>query len=99
MLGERESSTKRLEDAVEAFHLALEEYTRDRVPLDWAATQNNLGRALRTLGERTHDRAKLEEARKAVNAAFEVVMHAGQEHRRRYFEDRLREIDGQLAVP
>jgi hypothetical protein len=50
------------------------------------------------LGERTHDRAKLEEARKAVNAAFEVVMQAGQEHRRRYFEDRLREIDGQLAV-
>jgi hypothetical protein len=68
------------------------------VPLDWAMTQNNLGNALETLGVRTHDRAKLEEARKAVNAAFEVVMQAGQEHHRRYFEDRLREIDGQLAV-
>jgi hypothetical protein len=25
-------------------------------------------------------------------------MQAGQEHHRRYFEDRLRDIDGQLAV-
>jgi hypothetical protein len=78
--------------------LALQERTRERVPLDWAMTQNNLGLALAKLGERTHDRAKLEEARKVVNAAFEVFMHAGQEHHRRYFEDRLREIDGKLAV-
>jgi tetratricopeptide (TPR) repeat protein len=97
-LGEREGGTERLEEAVEAYRAALQEYTRERVPLDWAMTQNNLGTALSTLGERTHDRAKLEEARKAVNAAFEVVMQAGQEHHRRYFENRLREIDGQLAV-
>jgi hypothetical protein len=84
--------------AVEAFRAALQEYTRERVPLQWAGTQNNLGNALATLGVRTHDRAKLEEARKAVNAAFEVVMQVGQEHRLRYFEHRLREIDGQLAV-
>jgi hypothetical protein len=25
------------------------------VPLQWATTQNNLGNALATLGERTHD--------------------------------------------
>jgi hypothetical protein len=29
---------------------ALQEYTRERVPLEWAMTQNNLGNALRTLG-------------------------------------------------
>jgi hypothetical protein len=68
------------------------------VPLAWAATQTSLGNALQALGVRTHDRAKLEEARKAVNAAFEVYMQAAQEHHRRYFEDRLREIGGQLAV-
>lgn len=48
-LGERESGTARLEKAVAAFRGALEERTRERVPLDWAATQNNLGPALRTL--------------------------------------------------
>jgi hypothetical protein len=31
---------------------ALEEYTRERVPLRWALTQNNLGNALLRLGER-----------------------------------------------
>ena len=48
--GERESGTARLEEAVAAYRAALEERTRERVPLDWATTQNNLGTALRTLG-------------------------------------------------
>jgi hypothetical protein len=40
-LGERENGTARLEQAVAAYNAALEEMTRDRVPLDWATTQNN----------------------------------------------------------
>ena len=51
-LGERESGTKRLEQAVAAFTEALKERTRERVPLDWVATQNNLGRAIQILRER-----------------------------------------------
>ena len=42
-LGERESGMARLEEAVAAYREALEECTRERVPLDWAMTQNNLG--------------------------------------------------------
>ena len=45
-LGERESGTERLVEAVAAFRAVLEERTRERVPLDWAMTQNNLGSAL-----------------------------------------------------
>ena len=41
-LGDRESGTTRLEEAVAAYRAALEERTRERVPLQWAATQNNL---------------------------------------------------------
>src|SRR5262249_29262111 len=37
----------RLEEAVLAYREALKEFTRERVPLDWAAAQNNLGNALR----------------------------------------------------
>ena len=59
-LGDRESGTERLEQAVVAYRTALEEYTRERAPLDWAMTQNNLGNALQTLGERAY-RAALEE--------------------------------------
>jgi hypothetical protein len=45
-LGERESGTARLEEAVAAYRAALEERRRDQVPLDWAGTQKNLGTAL-----------------------------------------------------
>ena len=37
--------TERLEQAVAAYTEALKECTRERVPLDWAMTQNNLGTA------------------------------------------------------
>ena len=51
-LGERESGTARLKEAVAALREALKERTRERVPLDWAMTQNNLGNALAIIGER-----------------------------------------------
>ena len=70
-LGERESGTARLEEAVAAYRAALEERTRARVPLDWAGTQNNLGSALATLGERESGTARLEEAVAAYRAALE----------------------------
>ena len=69
-LGERESGTARLEEAVAAYRAALTERTRERVPLDWAATQNNLGNALSNLGERESGTARLEEAVAAFRAAL-----------------------------
>ncbi|HYN59401.1 MAG TPA: tetratricopeptide repeat protein, partial [Rubrivivax sp.] len=69
-LGERESGTARLEEAVRAFRSALGEYTRERVPLQWAMTQNNLGALLWTLGERESGTARLEEAVQAFRAAL-----------------------------
>jgi tetratricopeptide (TPR) repeat protein len=71
-LGERESGTARLEEAVEAYRAALEERSRERVPLDWAMTQMNLGNALRTLGQRDSGTVRLEEAVTAWNACLEV---------------------------
>ena len=70
-LGERESGTARLEEAVAAYRAALQERTRERVPLDWAMTQNNLGNALQTLGERESGTARLEEAVAAYRAALQ----------------------------
>jgi tetratricopeptide (TPR) repeat protein len=48
--------------AVAAYREALKERARERVPLDWAMTQNNLGSALSILGGRENGTAKLEEA-------------------------------------
>src|SRR5262249_33354807 len=70
-LGEREGGTARLEEAVAACRAALEEWARDRVPLDWARTQANLGNALANLGEREGGTAHLEEAVAAYRAALE----------------------------
>jgi tetratricopeptide (TPR) repeat protein len=70
-LGAREAGTARLEEAVAAFRAALEERTRERVPMDWAVTQNNLGSALATLGEREAGVARLEQAVHAYRAALE----------------------------
>ena len=69
-LGEREAGTERLEQAVGAYRAALEEYTRERVPLDWAVTQNNLGNALQALGERETGTERLEQAVEAYRAAL-----------------------------
>jgi uncharacterized caspase-like protein len=59
-LGVRESGKTRLEEAVAAFHLALEERARERMPLEWASTQNNLANALLALGERESGTERLE---------------------------------------
>ena len=69
-LGEREGGTARLEQAVAAYTEALKERTRARVPLDWAATQNNLGAALMTLGARESGTARLEQAVAAYTEAL-----------------------------
>jgi tetratricopeptide (TPR) repeat protein len=69
-LGERESGTAKLEQAVAAFREALKERTRERAPLDWASTQNNLGYTFMRLGERDSGTAKLEEAVTAYREAL-----------------------------
>jgi tetratricopeptide (TPR) repeat protein len=69
-LGERESGTARLEEAVAAYREALQERIRDRVPLDWAMTQNNLGNALQALGARESGTARLEKAVAAYGEAL-----------------------------
>ena len=74
-LSERESGTARLEEAVAAFRAALEEETRDRMPLNWAMTQNNLGNALRALGERQIGTERLKAAVAAHRAALEERTH------------------------
>jgi tetratricopeptide (TPR) repeat protein len=59
-----------LEEAVAAFHAALQEYTRERVPFAWAITQSNLGNALLTLGQREGGTAHLEQAVDAYRSAL-----------------------------
>jgi len=58
---------------VAAYRAALEEWSRERVPLDWAATQNNLGTALLALGQRESGTARLEEAISSWDACLTIA--------------------------
>ena len=69
--GAREGGTARLEERYTARVAKLsKEYKQERVPLDWAMTQNNLGNALARLGERESGTARLEEAVTAFREAL-----------------------------
>ena len=59
-----------LHEAVAAYRMALDLACRERVPLDWAMTRNNLGNALTRLGEREGGTARLEEAVTAYRDAL-----------------------------
>ena len=72
-LGERESGTAKLEEAVAAHRDALKEITRERAPLQWATAQSLLGKALQSLGERESGTAKLEEAVAAHRDALKEI--------------------------
>jgi tetratricopeptide (TPR) repeat protein len=92
-LGERESGTARLEQAVAAYRKALEERTQQRVPLDWGMTQNNLGKALELLGVRNKDAELLHEALRVTKQAYLIfVKDAGQSQHEPYFQERLKAI-------
>jgi tetratricopeptide (TPR) repeat protein len=71
VLGEQSGRKEPLEEAVAVYKAALEERTRERVPLKWASTQNNLGTALVRLGERESGTQRLEEAVAVYKAALE----------------------------
>ena len=68
--GDQKGDSNSLNEAVTAYNQALKEWTRERVPLDWAMTQNNLGNALWRLGERESGTERLEAAVAAYREAL-----------------------------
>lgn len=97
--GEGRGSNAALVKAIVPYHDLLEARTRERVPLDWAATQNNLGAALRSLGEHLGRAPLLAEALKAVRNR---AIYAGDGMRQHddYFTagTRIEELEGAIAA-
>jgi hypothetical protein len=88
-LGERESGTAKLEEAVVAYREALKEWTRERVPLNWATSFGNEGVALMLLAERRRDAAMAKTALSQINAAFETMRDGGHAPSAAYYERQL----------
>jgi tetratricopeptide (TPR) repeat protein len=70
-IGDQKGDNAALLVAIATYREALKEFTRERDPLNWAMTQNNLGNALSTLGERESGVEKLKEAVSAYRAALQ----------------------------
>jgi hypothetical protein len=60
------------EGAVSSFRLALQEWTCERVPLQWAQAQMSLGIVLSVLGEGETGTARLSEAVTALDPCLTV---------------------------
>src|SRR5215831_12862304 len=69
--GDERGDNAALKQSIEIWYLVLAQRPRERVALDWAATQNNLGVALLRLGERESGTARLQEAVEAYRAALQ----------------------------
>jgi tetratricopeptide (TPR) repeat protein len=66
--GDERGDNDALKSSIEVLGRALAEYPRSESPDNWAGTQNNLGIALETLGERESGTARLEAAVTAYRA-------------------------------
>jgi tetratricopeptide (TPR) repeat protein len=74
---ERRGSTGALYAAIEGYrHLLRNEFTREKMPIQWAMTQNDLGNALQSVGEVEGSLGRLAEAVAAFRAALEVYTRA-----------------------
>jgi len=72
VLGEQTGQSHYLLESVKAYRVVLPDSLPQRVPLDLAITLNNLGGALRTLGEREMGTVRLEEAVAAYRLALRI---------------------------
>lgn len=69
-IGEERGDGAALREAIAAFRAALDGFTRDRAPLDWALTTANLARALLLRGNRGAGLAAWTEALGLVEASL-----------------------------
>jgi tetratricopeptide (TPR) repeat protein/pimeloyl-ACP methyl ester carboxylesterase len=71
--GEEFGDNAALSEAIALYRQCLDLAPRERVPLDWAMTQNDLGLAFSRLGERESGTARLEEAVAAYGEALKEL--------------------------
>ena len=96
-LGERENGTARLEEAVAAYRAALEEFTRERVPLQWAHSNHGLANALAALAERQKSTKTMEQALACMRGAAEIYQQSNSTYWLPIANARITEMKAQLV--
>lgn len=87
----------RLTEAVEAYRLALEIRTKDRVPVDWATTIGNQGATKRLLAETLNDLSMAQEALSQMREAAETFRTHGHIPRAVIFEHQIPAAEALVA--
>jgi hypothetical protein len=80
---------RRLEEAVTAYDAALEERTREQVPLDWATSTGNQGCALMLIAERLSNVTKARSAVQQIKVAIATIQDSGNAPAAAYYEAQL----------
>ena len=80
------------------YRAALEERTRERVPLQWAGTQLNLALALREVGRRELSAQRLQSALEAAQQSSTVYLEGGNEQYQAYFDELIHSIETEIAA-
>jgi hypothetical protein len=96
-LGERESGTILLEQAVTACRASLDEMKRDWAPFTWAAIQDNLGKTLWALKGPESGSARLEEAIMAWESRLTVATTVWPQERVQKVRSRISEARAEIA--
>ena len=81
-----------------AYRAALEEKTRERVPLRWATTQHGLGNTLAVLAERQKSAQLMTEAVEAMRSAEDGYQQAGEGYWLPIAQKRVTEMQAELAA-
>ena len=71
-IGSQRGDKSRLNEAAQAYQRLLAIWTRERHPIQWAGTQNNLGNVLQSLGEQDDGVELTRRAIEAFRSALEV---------------------------
>ena len=97
-LGKTLGDAGRLAEAVAAYRSALEEFSRDTSPRQWAVAMSGLSDALVTLGGLSGSRHEIEEGRDALAALRDYDLSGGHAFNAEdHYRDRLAAADAALA--
>ncbi len=96
-IGERESRNARLGEALAAYSKALKEWTRDRVPYQWATTLDKHANVEAAFGDKTGDKARHRAAIAHGEAALDMFKQPGAANYVAMAQGNLARIRGKLG--
>jgi len=97
-MGEQVTGNATLEMAIKRFRQALEIRKRDKMPLLWAQTANNLGAACFSLAKRNAEAALLRGESSCFEGAVEIYQSSGAAKKAEVIRNNLSRVERLLSA-